>query len=112
MYAEKGYRFATVEYTLEEVSPGERRVRFTVDEGTKVKIRDIDFEGNTVFSDLRLRFSMRKSKETGPFSRFWKHDIDTPPTIEEALGKVRGLCREKGYKNGAVTEPRVAVKAK
>jgi outer membrane protein insertion porin family len=112
MYAEKGYRFATVEYTLEEVSSGERRVRFTVDEGTKVKIGDIEFEGNTVFSDFRLRLSMRKTKETGPISRFMKHDIYNPATIEEDLGKVRDLYREKGYKNVDVTEPQVAVKAR
>lgn len=112
MYAEKGYRFATVEYTLEEVSPGERRARFTVDEGTKVKIGDINFEGNTVYSDRRLRLAMRKTKETGPISRFLKHDIYNPATIEEDLGKVRDLYREKGYKNVDVEEPRVAVKAK
>ena len=112
MYAEKGYRFATVEYTLEEVSQGERRARFTVDEGTKVKIGDINFEGNTVYSDRRLRLAMRKTKETGPISRFLKHDIYNPATIEEDLGKVRDLYREKGYKNVDVEEPQVAVKAK
>ncbi|HET9767511.1 MAG TPA: POTRA domain-containing protein, partial [Thermoanaerobaculia bacterium] len=112
MYAEKGYRFATVDYTMEEVSSGERRVRFTVDEGTKVKIGDIQFEGNTVFSDRRLRLTMRKTKETGPISRFLKHDIYNPATIEEDLGKVRDLYREHGYKNVDVTEPVVAVRAK
>ena len=112
MYAEKGYRFATVDYTMEEVSPGERRVRFTVDEGTKVKIGDIEFDGNTVFSDRRLRLVMRKTKETGPISRFLKHDIYNPATIEEDLGKVRDVYREHGYKNVDVTEPVVAVKAK
>jgi outer membrane protein insertion porin family len=112
MYAEKGYRFATVDYALEEVSSGERRVRFTVDEGTKVKIGEIEFDGNTVFSDRRLQLTMRKTKETGPISRFLKHDIYNPATIEEDLGKVRDLYREHGYKNVDVTEPVVAVKAK
>ena len=112
MYAEKGYRFATVEYSFEEVSAGERRVRFTVDEGTKVKIGKIMFEGNTVFSDRRLRLSMRKTKETGMISRFLKHDIYNPATIEEDLGKVRSLYRERGYKNVDANEPRVEVRAK
>ena len=55
---------------------------------------------------------MRKTKETGPISRFLKHDIYNPATIEEDLGKVRDLYREKGYKNVDVEEPQVAVKAK
>lgn len=112
MYAEKGYRFATVDYALEEVSQGERRVRFTVDEGTKVKIGKIQFEGNTVFRDRRLRLVMRKTKETGPISRFLKHDIYNPATIQEDLVKVRDLYRERGYKNVDVTEPRIEVRAK
>jgi outer membrane protein insertion porin family len=112
MYAEKGYRFATVEYTLEEVGTGERKVRFTVDEGTKVKIGKIHFEGNTVFSDRRLRLTMRKTKESGFISRLLKHDIYNPATIEEDLGKVRDLYREKGYKNVDAGEPRVEVKAR
>ncbi len=112
MYAEKGYRFATVGYTLEEVSPGERRVRFTVDEGTKVKIGKIQFEGNTVFSDRRLRLSMRKTKETGLISRISKHDIYNPATLEEDLGKVRDLYHEHGYKNVDVGEAGVEVKTR
>lgn len=112
MYAEKGYRFATVEYRLEEVSAGERRVRFTVDEGTKVKIGKIRFEGNTVISDRRLRLTMRKTKETGLISRFLKHDIYNPATLEEDLGKVRDRYREKGYKNVDVGEPSIEVKVK
>ena len=112
MYAEKGYRFATVQYELEEVSPGERRVRFTVDEGTKVKIGKIEFDGNTVLSERRLRLTMRKTKETGPISRFLKHDIYNPATIQEDLAKVRDAYREKGYKNVDVAEPRIEVQVK
>ncbi|MCA9299208.1 MAG: hypothetical protein KDA28_09090, partial [Phycisphaerales bacterium] len=48
LYREKGYRFADARYDLEEVSPNERRVVFTIDEGNRVRIDDIAFEGNTV----------------------------------------------------------------
>ena len=111
MYSEKGYRFAQVDYTLDEVSPGERRVRFNVDEGDKVKIGHINFVGNKVFSSLRLRMTMRKTKETGPISKFTKHDIYNAATVQEDLGKVRDLYRQHGYKNVDVQEPKVEVKA-
>ena len=55
LYGEKGYRFAHAQYTVEDLGPNEKRVVFTVDEGDRVRIADIEFEGNTVFTDARLR---------------------------------------------------------
>lgn len=112
LYEEKGYRFAEIDYTLEEVNPGERRVRFTIDEGDKVKIGEIDFEGNTVYGDWRLRLQMRKTKETGLISRLLKRDIYNPATLQEDLGKLRDLYRERGYKNTTIGEPALEIQAR
>ena len=112
LYREKGYRFAQVEHSFEEVSPGERRLRFIVDEGDRVRIQRIAFEGNTVFSDWRLRQAMRKTRESGPLSRLLKRDIYNPATVQEDLTKVRDLYRSKGYKNAAVGEPEIEVVAR
>jgi outer membrane protein insertion porin family len=99
LYRDKGYRFARVSYELEQVGNNEVRAVFTVDEGDRVRIDDIDFEGNTVFSDLRLRLAMRKTRESGPLSRLLKKDIYNPANVEEDLDKVRDLYKRKGYKN-------------
>ena len=112
LYKEKGYRFAEVSYSLEELSKGQRRAIFTIDEGDKVKIGDIDFDGNTVFGDLRLRLSMRKTKESGLLSRITKKDIYNPAKIEEDLDKVRDLYRRAGYKDVLIGRPELDVKAK
>ncbi len=111
LYAEKGYRLAEANYLLEAVSPTERRVTFTIDEGDKVKIADIDFEGNTVFSDRRLRLAMRKTKESGPISGLFKKDVYKPGVLEEDLDKVRTIYKKAGYKNVVIGEPQVAVRA-
>src|SRR5262245_26516193 len=111
MYGEKGYRFATAQYTVEDVGPNEKKVVFTVDEGNRVRISDIDFEGNTVFSDLRLRLSMKKTKETGPLTRLSKKDIYDPAKLQEDLDKVRDVYRGAGYKNVVIGDPKVEVRA-
>ena len=111
MYADKGYRFATAQYHVEDVGPNEKKVIFTVDEGNRVRISDIDFEGNTVFNDLRLRWSMKKTKETGPISRFSKKDIYDPAKLQEDLDKVRELYKGAGYKNVVIGDPKVEVRA-
>jgi outer membrane protein insertion porin family len=111
MYREKGFRFAEVDYNLEEASIGEQRVVFTVDEGDRVRIRDIEFEGNEVFSDWRLRQSMRKTRQSGPISSLLRRDIYNPATVQEDLDRVRDLYRERGYKNVVVDEPELEVRA-
>jgi outer membrane protein insertion porin family len=111
MYAEKGYRFAQARYTVEEVAPNEKKVVFTVDEGNRVRIADISFQGNDVFSDLRLKLSMKKVKESGLISRFSRKDVYDPAKLQEDLDKVRDVYRAAGYKNAVVGEPKIEVRA-
>ena len=111
LYAEKGFRLADASYRLEPIE-NDRRVIFTIDEGDKVRIEDIDFEGNTVFSDRRLRYSMKKTKESGFITKFRKKDIYKEPTLEEDLDSVRTIYRRAGYKNVVLGEPKVEIRAK
>lgn len=111
LYRDKGYRFAEATYVLETLGANEMRAVFSVDEGDRVRIEDIDFEGNTVFSDFRLRLSMKKTKETGVLSRLLKRDIYNPATVGEDLDKVRDLYKKAGYKNVLLGDPEVEVKA-
>ncbi len=109
LYREKGFRFAEVDLTLEEVSPIERRAVFTVDEAERVRIGKIDFQGNRVIGDWRLRWSMRKTKSSNLLWRVLRKDIYNPASIEEDLGKVRRLYRSRGYKDAQVSEPTLKV---
>jgi outer membrane protein insertion porin family len=104
IYAEKGYRLALVQYTIREVSPGERKVTFTIDEGDKVKIGEISFDGNTVLSDGKLRKEMEKTKEGGPIASVLKKDVYNAATLEEDLALVGALYRARGYKNVVLGE--------
>ncbi len=112
LYKEKGFRFADVSYRFEEVGRGQTRVTFTIDEGDRVKIADIQFDGNTVFSDFRLRQAMKKTKESGLISRISKKDIYNPASIDEDLESVRTLYRKAGYKDVLVARPELEVEAK
>ncbi|HEX7182688.1 MAG TPA: outer membrane protein assembly factor BamA [Thermoanaerobaculia bacterium] len=111
MYAEKGYRFAQAKYTVEELGPNEKRVIFTVDEGNRVRISEIDFEGNTVFNDIHLQWVMRNTRQSGPITRILKKDIYDPAKLQEDLDRVRKTYRGAGYKNVVIGEPRLEVRA-
>jgi outer membrane protein insertion porin family len=111
LYAEKGYRFAQARFNVEDVGPNEKRVIFTVDEGDRVRIGDIQFEGNQVYNDMRLQWVMKNTKESGPVSRVLKKDIYDPAKLQEDLDKVRELYRAAGYKNVVIGDPQVEVRA-
>jgi outer membrane protein insertion porin family len=110
LYAQKGYRFAQATYQLEPVGENERRVVITLDEGDRVRIGDIRFEGNTVFNEGRLRWQMKGTKEVGPITRMLKKDIYNPAALSEDLDKLRDLYTKAGYKNVVIGEPRVQVR--
>lgn len=112
LYKEKGYRFAQVSYTLEDIALGQKRAVYAIDEGDKVKIGDIDFDGNTVYGDWRLRLTMKKTKESGLISRIARKDIYNPANVEEDLDKVRELYKKAGYKDVLLGKPELDVKAK
>jgi outer membrane protein insertion porin family len=111
MYREKGFRFARVDHELEEITPGERRVVFNVDEGDKVKIQKVEIEGNDVFSDYRLKWVLRKTRPSGPISRLLRRDVYNPANYQEDIERVREMYREKGYKNVTIGAPELEVRA-
>jgi len=111
MYRDKGYRFAEAKFRLVEGAPGERRVVFTVDEGDRVRIQKLRFPGAKVFARWRMRLAMKKTKESGLISRILRHDIYNPATLQEDLDNLRKLYKASGYKDVALGEPQIEVRA-
>ncbi len=110
LYSEKGYRFAQANFQIEPAADGEQQVIFTIDEGDRVRIGDIRFEGNTVFRDARLRWEMKNTKESGLITRMFKKDIYNPASLSEDLDKVRDVYQKAGYKNVVIGEPQIQVR--
>lgn len=71
LLAERGRQFATVTPDIQQLPPSSLAITMRVNEGPKVKVGEVDIEGNTAFSDKALRRQMRFSKPTGiPYSFF------------------------------------------
>jgi outer membrane protein insertion porin family len=109
LYADKGYRFADAAVQLERVSDHELRVVVQIDEGDKVKIGKVSFDGNEVFGDGTLRSAMKKTKKSNLITRIRKRDVYNPATVEEDLDKVREVYHNAGYKNLVVGQPELTV---
>lgn len=102
----KGHPNATISVNEDEVSATSVAITFVVDEGDRVRIAKIDFEGNQVFSDKSLRNSLKLVKESGLFSRIKGMDILDREKLDYDLGlNVRNYMRSKGYLQARIGEP-------
>ncbi|HEU4766634.1 MAG TPA: outer membrane protein assembly factor BamA, partial [Pyrinomonadaceae bacterium] len=102
-----GHPNATVEERTEEVSATSLAITFDINEGDRVRVVDIQFEGNTVFSDGDLRGAMKYVKEAGLISRFKSSDILDREKLDVDLRLVVNYMRSKGYLQARNGEPRI-----
>ena len=102
-----GHPNATVEERTEEVSATSLAITFDVNEGDRVRVVDIQFEGNTVFSDGSLRGAMKYVKEAGLITRFKGSDILDREKLDVDLRFVDNYMRSKGYLQARHGEPRI-----
>ena len=107
LLAQHGHPNATIEERRDEVSATSTAVTFVINEGDRVRVVEIQFEGNSVFSDKSLRNSMKYVKEAGLISRFKGQDILDREKLEFDLRNVDNYMRSKGYLQARHGEPRV-----
>jgi outer membrane protein insertion porin family len=105
LLASRGRPNATVEVREDEVSATSTALTFVVNEGERVRVVEIEFTGNEVFSDGKLRSQMKYVKEAGLISRFKSEDILDREKLEVDLRRVTFYMRSKGYLQARTGEP-------
>jgi outer membrane protein insertion porin family len=108
LLATKGHPNATIDVREDEVSETSRAITFVVNEGDRVRVVEIDFDGNKIFSDGSLRDQMKYVKEAGLISRFKGTDILDRQKLEADLRAVTFYMRSKGYLQARTGEPVIA----
>ena len=77
------------------------KILVSVDLGERVKIKDIDFEGNKIFSDKKLRSQLKKTKKSFPL-RFWKKSKLLEDEYAEDKQNLLDFFKEKGYRDARI----------
>jgi outer membrane protein insertion porin family len=113
MYREKGYYEAKITYDLEPISNTEVNLVLKIDEGDKLAIKEIGFEGNKAFKGKELRGVM-ETKEKGFFAVAWITGSGklSRDTLERDLEKITAFYYNHGYIKAKVGEPKVDIKGK
>ncbi|HZE21123.1 MAG TPA: outer membrane protein assembly factor BamA, partial [Desulfobaccales bacterium] len=110
-YREQGYYQAKITYKLMPVGAHEVDLVLHVDEGQKLAIKEIDFEGNKAFSNKELRKVM-ETKERGWFFMAWITGSGklSRDVLERDLEKITAFYYNHGYIRAKVGEPKVNIK--
>jgi len=105
--AEKGYEFATVTPQIKPIEGGSKTVHltFVVDEGPKVRIRDLAFVGNKAISSRAIKRQMKNNKEHWFLSFITSRGTYQKAKYEEDADKVVSYYRDHGYIAVRVGEP-------
>lgn len=112
IYDAEGFRSANVEYRVQDVGRNKREVVYLIDEGAKVRIKNIDFVGNQVYSDRKLRGVMKKTKEKGLRYFFGDKIIFTKEAWDEDRDNLRDFYHNNGYIDIKIGEPVLELVAK
>jgi len=72
-----------------------------IDKGDRIKIKSINFNGNEVFKDIKLKKKLKntKTKFTG---RFWKKSKFISDDFTEDKENLINYFKEKGYRNARI----------
>jgi outer membrane protein insertion porin family len=107
-YAEGGFEGVTVDTLTEDLGePGEKKVVFVINEGVKAKVAAIDFIGNKVFSDRRLRGEMKEVKKHNLITWIRKKNLYIPSKLDEDLEHVKNFYQDHGYQNVSFGDPQI-----
>ena len=72
-----------------------------VDKGERVKIREINFQGNEVFNDKKLRSKLKKTKQKFPL-RFWRKSKFIEEDYDEGKQNLLDFYKERGYRDARI----------
>ncbi|MBU4449418.1 MAG: outer membrane protein assembly factor BamA [Proteobacteria bacterium] len=111
-YREKGYYEAQITYELMPAGEHEVNLMLRVNEGGKMAVKEIEFEGNKAFSAKELRKIM-ETKERGffaPVAWFTGAGKMNREVLERDLEKIAAFYYNHGYIKAKIGEPKVDIK--
>jgi len=107
---QNGKPLGSVHAEIENIPPSSVRVRFVMDEGAKVRIGQIRFVGDKIFSDSDLKKALQLTKERSLFTMFKGMDKYHFEKLEYDIDQnLKAFYKEHGYMQAQVGQPLVRI---
>ncbi|MCC6263822.1 MAG: outer membrane protein assembly factor BamA [Bryobacterales bacterium] len=112
--AERGRQYARIQPEVFQIPPASVVITFIVDEGPKVKVGEITFDGVKSFSPRVVRRSMANSKPIGiPYSIFLENMFSRAfdsVKLEEDKQRLANFYQERGYFRARVVDTDITMR--
>lgn len=111
LYKDKGFHNTVVTSKLITTQAGRVNISFMVDEGVKVYVREINFNGNTAFTDRQL-MRLIETSEKGFFSWITDSGRLKRDMLEHDVARLWTFYQDNGYIEVKIGEPQVVQEGK
>lgn len=102
------YEFDTARTKLKDTLRSGILLKIIVNKGEKVKIRDINVDGNKLFGDMRIRMAMKDTKRKRLYNIF-KASKYLPENLSKDEQAIVAKYQGKGYRDAAIVKDCVYV---
>ncbi|MBK7446434.1 MAG: outer membrane protein assembly factor BamA [Ignavibacteria bacterium] len=107
-YADEGYGLADVKVDKLVSSGNEARIRVKINEGEKLSVNKITFEGNKNISSDDLKSALEETTED-VWWKFWQGSTFDKQKFEADKKFIENLYREKGYRDAVVLTDKLEI---
>ena len=111
LYEEEGYWLSNIVPVVKKISDDEVSITYQIDEGTKVKIKNILFEGNKNITSKKIKKVM-ETREWWLFSFVTSSGYYKKDQMAGDTEKIRNLYFDNGYIKAIIAEPEITVDKK
>lgn len=111
LLGEKGFLDAEVESKIKQITVRTRSVDFKISSGGKTRIRKIEFDGNVLFSDRKLRGQLELTEERHWWWPWSGKNLYHPAKWDQDVSAIRDLYQDNGYLDVEIRAPIVTFAA-
>ncbi len=109
LYKDKNYHNVKITYNVHKLAHNQADLEFIIEEGEKVLIKSIILEGNSAFTNDKLKKIM-KSSEKGFFSWLTSSGDLNKENLNQDISRLTAFYHNKGYIQAKVGEPKIEYK--
>ena len=106
LYKDKNYHNVKIEYTIHPLDNNQADLEFQIEEGSKIRIQRIVFQGNEAVPDKQLR-KLMKTSEAWFLSWLTSAGELNQDVLNQDVGQIRAYYNNNGYIQARVADPLV-----
>ena len=106
LLTEKGLLASKIESEVVRQGKNEVDVQIRIDEGPKVRVGEVAFEGDTKIQSSKLENSMKENRSHSMFNWVAGKDVYKSNKLEEDAEAIKNKYQELGYMEASVGQPR------